>query len=296
MKKVNIHPFKVIAILLVIITFSSCKKYKKEIEQLSMSKDSIQNIVDTRNDQILDYIISFNEIQQNLDSIKQVQKMLDLNLNEVNSENRKTEKDQIINDIALINNLLNQNKSLVASLRKKLKESNLRSKELEQMIQNYALQIQQKDVEIAELNGELNRLKIDISNLNEKIDELAVESMQKSETIENQKDQMNEAYYCFGTKDELLENNVIEKAGGFLGMGKTIKIKADFNHEYFSKVDKRNFAEIVLMAKSAKLLSVHPETSYHFTTNDKEVIENLIIDQPSEFWKATKYLIILVEQ
>ncbi|MFA9389220.1 MAG: hypothetical protein ACERKD_05410 [Prolixibacteraceae bacterium] len=264
--------------------------------QLNQSKDSIQNMVDTRNDQILDYIISFNVIQQNLDSIKNVQKILDVSLNSGNVENRIKEKDQILNDIALINNLLNQNKSLVASLKKKLKESNLKSADLEKMIQNYVLQINEKDNEIAELNGELGRLKIDISNLNQKIDELAAETMLKSETIEYQMDKMNEVFYCFGTKDELIRNNIVEKTGGFLGMGKSISIKADFNHDYFSKVDQRNFSEVILMAKTARLLSVHPESSFHFTTNEDDVVENLIIDQPAEFWKASKYMIIVVEQ
>lgn len=280
---------------MVVVLIASCQKYKKEIVQLNSSKDSIQGVADVRNNQVLDYIISFNEIQQNLDSIKKVQKILDVNMSGGFNENQKTEKERILDDIAMINNLLNQNKSIVASLQKKLKDSNLKSKELEQMIQSYVLQIEEKDGEIAKLNIELANLKIDISGLNQKIEVLAEESTVKSATIEIQKDQMNLAYYCFGTKDELEENGVIEKTGGFLGIGKTIMVKADFNHDYFTKIDQRNFSEVVIMAPEAKLLSIHPENSYHFTSNEK-LVENLTIDQPNEFWKASKYLIILVKQ
>ena len=295
MKKINFNLLKMATLLMVVVLIASCQKYKKEIVQLNSSKDSIQGVADVRNNQVLDYIISFNEIQQNLDSIKKVQKILDVNMSGGFNENQKTEKERILDDIAMINNLLNQNKSIVASLQKKLKDSNLKSKELEQMIQSYVLQIEEKDGEIAKLNIELANLKIDISGLNQKIEVLAEESTVKSATIEIQKDQMNLAYYCFGTKDELEENGVIEKTGGFLGIGKTIMVKADFNHDYFTKIDQRNFSEVVIMAPEAKLLSIHPENSYHFTSNEK-LVENLTIDQPNEFWKASKYLIILVKQ
>lgn len=296
MKNVNIHPLKIAAFLLVLISLTSCKKYKNQIELLNVSKDSIQSIADNRNDQIMDYIVSFNDIQQNLDSIKRIQKVLDISLSEGNVENQRSQKDQILNDIAILNNLLNQNKSLIASLRKKLKDNDLKNKELEELIQSYVLQVQEKDTEIAELNNQLGKLKIDISNLNQRIDELAAESVEKTNTIEGQKDQMNEAFYCFGTKDELIANKVVEKSGGFLGMGKSVRIMADFNHDYFTKVDQRNFTEIILMSKKATLLSVHPETSYRFITNEEEIIEKLIIDQPAEFWKASIYLIVIVEQ
>jgi hypothetical protein len=294
MKNRNFSLLKPMLFLMVVMILSSCEKYKKEIEQLNVSKDSIQTIVDERNNQVLDYIVSFNEIQQNLDSIKQVQKIIGIELGSSDVESQVSEKDRILNDIARINNLLNQNKSLVASLQKKLKDSNLKSKELEQMIERMVLQVEEKDREIALLNSEVTKLKIDISELNQRIDVLADESSQKSTTIIKQQDKMNEAFYCFGTRDELIENGVIEKTGGFLGIGKTVKLKTDFNHQYFTAVDQRQFREVILMAPKARLLSVHADSSYHFTGTEK-MIENLVIDDADAFWKLTNYLIVLVE-
>lgn len=295
MKKMDIKLLRMAAIVLVVVLFASCKKYKKEIEQLNLSKDSIQMVVDERNDVILDYVGSMNEIQQNLDSIKQIQNLVNMSLSGADSETNKTTKVQIIDDIALIHNLLNQNKDLVAALQKKLKASNLKSVELEQMIQSYVKRIEAKDAEILLLNDQLAGLKINISNLNVKIEELAEESKQKSAMITAKENEMNTAYYCFGSKDELIANNVVEKTGGFLGIGKTLKIKSDFNHDYFNKVDQRDFSEVILMAQKAKLLSFHPDSSYHYTTNDESVIENLIIDKPEDFWKVSKFLVLLVE-
>jgi len=292
MKKFIHTSLKISLMLLVVVYFSSCQKYKREIESLNSSKDSIQQVVVGKDQQILEYVGSLNDIQNNLDSIKRVQKILTVNLN--SGEVSQTDKEQIINDIALLNNMINENKKTIESLQHKLKKSNLRNTELEQMIKNYMVQIEEKDAEIVALNSQLEKMKFDISELNSKVSALADESQKKSETIKQQKDEMNVAYYCFGSKDELIKNNVIEKAGGFVGLGKTYKLKSDFNKKYFNKVDVREFSQVLLAVKKAELITTHPDGTFHFTGNDKSV-ENLVIDQQNEFWSASKYLVILVD-
>lgn len=294
MKKLVQNLVKVLPFLLVVLFITSCQKYKKEIERLNVSKDSVQSIATERNNKVLEYVASFNDIQNNLDSIKRVQKILNVNLSNPNAEIDQTQKDKIIEDIAMINNLLNENKKLVASLQSKLKKSNLKVAELQEMINSYKKQIEEKDAEIEQLTSQIEKMKIDISQLNEKVNVLADESNKKSETIKQQKDEMNTVWYCFGSKNELLENKVIEKAGGFVGLGKTYKMKSDFNHDYFKKVDAREFSSITLMVKKAELITTHSDGSFHFTGNEKS-IESLTIDKPEEFWKASKYLVILVE-
>jgi len=292
MKKFIHTSLKISLMLLVVVYFSSCQKYKREIESLNSSKDSIQQVVVGKDQQILEYVGSLNDIQNNLDSIKRVQKILTVNLN--SGEVSQTDKEQIINDIALLNNMINENKKTIESLQHKLKKSNLRNTELEQMIKNYMVQIEEKDAEIVALNSQLEKMKFDISELNSKVSALADESQKKSETIKQQKDEMNVAYYCFGSKDELIKNNVIEKAGGFVGLGKTYKLKSDFNKKYFNKVDVREFSQVLLAVKKAELITTHHDGTFHFTGNEKSV-ENLVIDQQNEFWSASKYLVILVD-
>jgi hypothetical protein len=284
----------VLPLILVVVLISSCQKYKKEIERLNVSKDSVQSVANERSEKIVEYVASFNDIQSNLDSIKRLQKIMNVNLSNPNAEVSQTSKERIIEDINLINNLLEENKKMVASLQKKLKNSNLRINELEQMIVSYQRLIEEKDVEISLLNTQIEKMQIDISQLNEQVTVLAVEGQKKAETIKQQKDDMSTVWYCFGSKDELIDNKVIEKAGGFIGLGKTFKLKSDFNHEYFKKVDLRNFSEITLMVKKAQLITTHPEGTFHFTGSEKSV-ETLAIDKPEEFWKASKYLVVLVE-
>lgn len=286
---------KFMAMGLALIVLFSCQQHKREIERLNSSKDSILQVVSEREQVITDYISSFNDIQDRLDSIKAAQKLLNVELSATDVERQSTSKEKIINDITLINNLINENKKTIAILQKRLKDSNMKSAELQKMIDNLNRQIEEKDLEIAALNTQIDQMKIDISNLGRQVNTLTEESAQKSATIEKQKEEMNIAYYCFGTRDELISNNVIEKTGGVLGMGRSYKMKEDFNHDYFMKVDIREFKEVMLMVKKAQLLTTHPDGSFRFSTNDEKLVDYLYIEQAEKFWNVSKYMVIMVE-
>ncbi len=88
---------------------------------------------------------------------------------------------------------------------------------------------------------------MDISSLQEKIAEVENESQQKSDTIYTQTERLNRAYYVLGSLKELKDNEIIEKSGGVLGIGKTPVIKKDFNRSNFTENDIRNLDYIPLM-------------------------------------------------
>ncbi len=152
-------------------------------------------------------------------------------------------------------------------------------------------EVQVKNTEITALSGEVEKLNIDISSLTEKIIFMSDEDQKKMETIETQTTQLNTAYFVYGSAKELRDFGVIEKSGGVLGIGKTPVIKKNFNHDYFTEVDIRQVDFIPLKVKKAKLISVHPLESFHFS--NKKSADTLFIDNRSEFWKTSKYLVIL---
>ena len=71
-------------------------------------------------------------------------------------------------------------------------------------------------------------------------------------------------------------------------------MKGDFNKNYFTKEDLRTFKQVSLESKKAKLLTTHPEGSYTFEKNDKDLL-TLVITNPTEFWSLSKYLVIKVD-
>jgi chromosome segregation ATPase len=245
---------------------------------------------------ILEFMSAMNEIQSNLDSIKTIEKIVSVQTSS-GSEMKPDAKKRIIAEIAEINNLLQRNKELANSLQGKLRNSNLKIAEFEKMIAQLNKQMTDKDNELAALNKELENMNINVAGLTQKIETITAESEQtiteKNRAIEEQTDAMNTAYYAFGTKKELAEKNVIEKEGGVLGIGRSIKMKKNFNRDYFMKVDIREFKELPLNAKKAEVVTVHPAGSFHITGAKKA--ESLVIDQPEDFWKASKYLLVVVD-
>lgn len=286
---------KVLFVLSVVI-LASCG-HKKEIARMQAKQDSISQIGVQKDNTILQYIGAMNDIQMNLDSIKTLEKIVTVQA-APGTEVKAEAKQRILEDIAQINSLLQKNKELVKALQGKLRNSNMKVAELEKMIELLNKQIADKDAEVADLKTQLEKLNMDVASLNQKVETITKESEQtikaKNEVIDAKTNELNTAYYGFGTKKELETKNVIEKEGGVLGMGKTLKMKKDFDASFFMKVDIRQFNQLPLNTKRAKLVTVHPAGSYHFSGTDKKV-ESLVIDKPEEFWSTSKYLLIVVE-
>ena len=290
---------KLLILLLGVVVFSACHNYKKDAERLMFVRDSLQQETTFRDSSIVGFLNDFSEIQANLDSIKKIEKLVTVQ-SSMGRELNSSQKQMILEDIALLNDLMNRNKELTASLQKKLKNANFKIgnlegtiKELQLMVDNLEAQTMEKDGEIIMLKEDVRKLNVDISSLNEKIVVVETANKQKTQTIETQTIAMNKAYYAFGTAKELKDNGIIEKSGGVIGMGKTPVMKKDFNRDYFTEIDIRNFDYLRLMAKKAKLITVHPEDSYHFT--GKKLSDTLFIDNTAEFWKVSKYLVVLTD-
>jgi len=219
-----------------------------------------------------------------LTEVKAKQKMISTNSND--AELKKNMKEQIIDDIQSINELMDKNKQKISSLRGKLEKSNGKVDELEKMITFLTTQIEEKDLEITGLKNQLERLNIEVTEITAKYEEKTEESNQKTQ-------QLNTAYYAIGTAKELKEKGVLTKEGGFIGIGKTKKLAEDFNKTYFTKVDITQNKSFIIGAKKAKLVTIHPSNSYKI--EGLKTADKLIILNPQEFWGASKYMVLVIE-
>lgn len=235
---------------------------------------------------IQSFIRGFNEIQDNLDEIKAKEKIVTENSKD--PEVRKTKQEQIVADIQAMYDAMNKNKQRLASMKSKLGDSNKKNAELEKFINRLTADIEKKDAEINDLKDQLEKLNVAMTNLNTSYQEEVQESQAKTEKL-------NTGYYAFGTAKELIKNNVLTKEGGFIGIGKSQKVKDDFNKDYFTKIDISSVNEIPLGAKKAKLVTTHPAGSYKIEGADGKA-EKLVITNAEDFWSASKYLVIVIEQ
>lgn len=269
------------------LTFTGCKNDAPEENPLA---DSLQNVNGELNGKLNDkeaalqeFIASFNEIQDNLNAIKEKEKIV---TQVSTSGDVKSKQGQIQEDIQAIYDLMEKNKSRIGSLSQKLKQSKIKMAGLEKMIENLQNTITSKDNEIADLKTKLEGLNVELSNLNTNYKSLEAENTSKQESL-------NTAFYAIGTSKELKDKKVITKEGGFIGLGKSTTVSQDFNREYFTKVNIEQLTKINLGAKKAKLLTNHPSSSYKLV--GEKTVDYLEIKNPTEFWSASKYLVILIE-
>ncbi|MFB6317271.1 hypothetical protein [Saccharicrinis sp. FJH54] len=268
---------------------TSCISKEKHQEELTAVRDSLNTVVANRDAEINQFMSDFNEIQTNLDSIKQIE-----NLVKVKSKNKEitsTTKDEIINDLIQLQQLLDENKKLVDKLKNMRVVDSRKLNNLQKTIDLLEKQLTDKDNDLADLNAKIETLNIDVSRLKSTVEELNAESERKSQELLNRENTMNQAWYIVQSTDSLIEANIVEKTGGFIGLGKTLKVDQSFNKNDFTMVDIRTFSSVPVNAKKAKVLTVHPEGSYHFENEDK-MVTSLQIDDPMLFWSVSKFLVI----
>lgn len=258
----------------------------EELEQLKAENQALKQDLEQRDEDVNDFMKSFNEIEQNLLSVQQKERSLEAQNVETSAELGGDVKTRIEAEIQSINELMEKNKTKISDLQRKLKKSNFKIAEFEKTIERLNRSISEKDEEIAALNEKLIALNYKVEGLNKTVDSLSTDSKTKAETIVRKDDEINEVFYAVGTKKELTENGVLSKNGSFSGGGSGKKL--DFNSSYFTKADARKTGSIAINAQKAKLLSSHPSGSYELTG------AKLVIKDASSFWKASRYCVVEV--
>jgi chromosome segregation ATPase len=173
-----------------------------------------------------------------------------------------------------------------------LRESTVKVEQLKRIIDNMTEQMNQKDQQLQALREELDKKDIHIAELDEQVADLnqnvttlKEENTQKAETISTQDKTIHSAWFVFGTKKELKEQNILDKGE---------VLQSNFNKEYFTKIDIRIDKEIKLYSSSADILTNHPAGSYTLQRDAKKQYVLRITD-PERFWSTSKYLVVQVK-
>jgi predicted nucleic acid-binding Zn-ribbon protein len=287
---------KLLMITAVALLAAGCHNYKADVEALSKEKESLVNDANQKNTMINEYVASMNEIETNLNAV--TEKQASINMSATSPEMTRSQKDRINDEIASINELMKTNKDKIAELQKKIKKSNSKIGEFEKMVASLTKQIEDKDKELAELNTKLSDLNGQVATLNTSVTTLSAQNDEKTKVIDDQTQKMHTAYYTKGTYKELETKKVLTKEGGFLGLGKEQKVANDFDPDAFAKVDITQTKVIPIESRNAKVITTHPSSSYVLETKekDKNYVTNLVINDPDQFWKASKYLVVMVQR
>jgi predicted RNase H-like nuclease (RuvC/YqgF family) len=267
-------------------------KLNPEVEALKIENQKLMSQAQQKDSAYSQLFESLNQIEQNLSLIRNKQKMIQESTR-TGVEMKSDVRQRIAENIKGINDLMARNRGMVNSLNKKMKGLNIEIEGFKQSVASLTETVTQKETEIADLKVRLTAMNFTVETLNARIDTLKNINQEKDVKIAGQIETMHTAYYVIGTAKELTKQGVLTQSGGFIGIGKSTKIKSTLNNDYFTKVDITKLNEITLGAKKAKLLTVHPLDSYRLE-GTKKGVDKLVITDPEKFWKGSKYLVIVL--
>lgn len=263
--------------------------------RLKAEIDSLKTQGLEQDSSISNFMAAFNEVQYNLSSIRDREESI-REVQDGSLETSLSARESVIADIEAINGLLEANKNAIEDLRRKLAASRGEGRKYMKMVENLNRQIEIKNEQIASLYSQLEEANFKVSQLSSKVGMLTEAGMAQKKVIEQQKDAMNSAYYTMGTYKELKEAGVVNKEGGFIGIGRTETLAEDFNTEYFTKLDIRNSSQLSFNGtfKKVEVITNHPSDSYVYE-GEEGLKSGLKITNPALFWSKSKYLVILLD-
>jgi hypothetical protein len=284
------RPLSVVILLLAVISCMGPDAEELAAIQAAESEaaqDSVENAVAQ----------TLSEINENLERIKERQRLITMNPAE-----QLSKKQQILDNITLINSLIEDNRRKNELLQMQVGKLRKDKNALSKLVDQSRARIEQQEIEISNLKQELESETFKVTELNQRL-EMAAQEVNKlhseSEALSAGNAQLdksaNTGWFVYGTASQLQEKQLVEKAGGILGIGKKDRLTNAFhrNKGVFTAIDTRNVKEIPLYGRKPRLLTDHPANSYKIEADGSEYTKLLIIE-PADFWSRTRFLVVEV--
>ena len=271
------------------LAIASCNDGVKQANLAAEAqRDSLNSIIAQKESEITDMMTTLSDIEEGFREITEAQSRVTL----AKQGEGTNSAQRIRENMQFIQQAMKQNKELINKLKQQVREGSIKNDQLKKIIDNLTEQMEEKDRQLQALREELDKKDIHIAELDERVadlntnvENLTEETNQKTQTINQQDKEIHTAWFVFGTKKELKEQNIL--ADGEV-------LRSNFNKEYFTKIDIRIDKEIKLYSKSATMLTAHPSSAYTLQRDaNKQYV--LRITDPQLFWSTSKYLVILVK-
>lgn len=197
---------------------------------------------------------------------------------------------EINNQILLLNGLLKRNEEEVVRLNKRLRRSKDLNNTLKDSINSLNSQLVEKQLDIMDLYEVISELNDKVFQLEGTLYCLYAQNAVQNASIVRSITESNAMYYVIGNEKELKQKGVLDKTSGLLGL-RPESLNSEMDPSFFTKGDQREKREFTINRPHAKLLTIHSTTSYRFE-RDKKQVKRIIITDPSEFWRVSRFLVI----
>ena len=279
---------KILCLVSCVAALVSCTHVKRE-QELAAKNDSLAVALNEKNMALEQAMLTIADIQEGFRAINEAEGRVAL---QSQGTEGVTETQCLKEDILFIQQKMEENRKQIAQLEKKLKMGGAETASLRKILANLQKELEAKVASITSLQNELAQKNIRIAELDSAVVILTgdVNALQKitdeqQQMIERQTDQLNMAWYVYGTAKELKDQNILKD-------GKVL-LSTDFNKNYFTQIDVREDKVFPLYTKRAVLLTTHPTGSYEFVKDEEKQLTLHIID-PDAFWSVSRYMVIQV--
>ena len=276
------------------IMFASCTQLSSEYKRTKQENDSLKLHILKNEVEMNELLSTLNAVEEDIHAIQLTE---DLLLIQNGSELTDTRREQLKKNMNLISESLKKNRQKLAELQEKMDASSINFSALQKTVDRLAKEMDEKNLLIITLRSELDKKEVKLEELAVQIEELNADvrqlegvNLSQSDLLAEQDQALNTVYYCFGTKKELKEQNILTGGGLF---SRTKLMQSDFNYDYFLTIDKRKVTSIQLYSSKAAIKTNHPSGSYHLVKDmdGKLVLE---INYPILFWSLSHFLVIEV--
>ena len=279
---------------LFMLTACGGNKSTENAAALQQENDSLRQANAEIRNYYEEIVTSMTEIDADMQAIKSAENFVIEQRNDTGDISASTQS-RIKADIELLSKTLERNRERIADLEKKLKSSMANSSALKKAIEQYKLQIAEKDslivglqASLAERDVRIKELDVAVGNLSAQVTDLTNIRQKQENIIASQDVALNEVYYVYAYTDALRQNNILTGGGLF---SKTDVMKGNFNKDFFTKADRRSLKSIFLESKKVKVCTSHPVDSYELVKDDEGFYTLNILDT-DKFWATSHYLVV----
>ena len=277
------------------ISATTQEKEDMELQVAGMKKQIIRQ--ESAFEEVMDLIV---EVEDQIGDIIEKENLL---YGQSQEPLNSGKKENILKEIAMIDDLIIRSNASIQSLSDKVKSSNLKLSifqkrinalqadlfDRQEVITNLKADLVTKDQAIELMTVQADSL---TTTINAKVNEIGQKDLEvKQLTALN--DELNKGYMAIGTFEQLREKGVVDKEGGFLGfIGRTVALQDDATADMFIEFDKRKISQLRIQAAELDLVSNHPSNSYSILATEEENVKILEITDPDAFWQISQYLVI----
>src|SRR6185312_10350111 len=263
-QKLNFKNMKLQGLVIItVVAIAACNHTgTEEVEKIKSlaQRDSMRAVLANEKDSLITaYLDDLNEMQMTVAEIKELDDWILSN-------------DKKMNDLQMM-----------------LKKMDTKNTKLESLVAHLTQETAEKDEEISELQTKL-------SKANDSVRLVTARFNDSIGVIRSQRAQMSElsaVYYIVGTMKDLKDEGIIDKEGGFIGVGRVAVLNPLLSKNKFLKTNPLSLKGFGLHGKFRRIITIHPDQSYKVINGSKA--DSFSIVMPSTFWGESKYLVIAIK-